>query len=198
MGKENKKKIQAIREQLKLDLKPSRYEHTEGVAYTACALAMRYHIDQNRAMIAGLLHDCAKYLDKDQSLELLQYTDLKATEYEIASPQLLHAKCGMILAQEKFKIKDDKILHAILVHTTGAPAMGPLDKIIYIADYIEPNRSEAPNLDEIRALAFINLDQCLLKILENSMNYLKETGKVIDPRTQMTYEYYMEQAKHND
>ena len=94
------------------------------------------------------------------------------------------------MAMKKFHIQDRDIINAILNHTTGRPDMSELEKIIYIADYIEPGRKQAPNLAEIRRLAFHDLDMALVKILGDTLIYLKESGTEIDPMTQKTYEYY--------
>jgi predicted HD superfamily hydrolase involved in NAD metabolism len=102
----------------------------------------------------------------------------------------LHAKLGAYLAKEKYDVTDPNILHAIKVHTTGEPEMNVLDKIIYIADYIEPGRYKAGDLDEVRKLAFKDLDKCMAKILSDTLAYLKERGGTIDPMTEQTYNYY--------
>ena len=103
---------------------------------------------------------------------------------------MLHAKLGALLAKTEYDVTDPLILHAIKVHTTGEPDMNILDKIIYIADYIEPNRNKAANLDRVRELAFHDLDVCMAEILHDTLVYLKKRGGNIDPTTQMTYEYY--------
>jgi predicted HD superfamily hydrolase involved in NAD metabolism len=102
----------------------------------------------------------------------------------------LHAKLGAYLAKADYGIDDEEILDAIRWHTTGRPEMTQLDKIIYIADYIEPNRNQAPNLDEIRRLARVNLDECLYTILKATLAYLETKKDVIDPMTEQTYLYY--------
>lgn len=87
---------------------------------------------------------------------------------------MLHAKLGAYFARKIYGVEDKEILHAIQVHTTGEPGMNTLDKIIYIADYIEPNRNKAPNLEEVRKLAFVDLDKAMLKILSDTLNYLRK------------------------
>ena len=99
-------------------------------------------------------------------------------------------KNGIDIAMNKFNIHDQDIINAILNHTTGRPGMSALEKIIYVSDYIEPGRKQAPNLKEVRKLAFQNLDAALLKILEDTLQYLKESGSETDPMTQETYDYY--------
>ncbi|MCI5597372.1 MAG: bis(5'-nucleosyl)-tetraphosphatase (symmetrical) YqeK [Lachnospiraceae bacterium] len=182
--------IDDIRAILKNKLSEKRYEHTLGVEYTAAALAMRYGADMNKARVAGLLHDCAKYFPGEKLLAKCRKHHLEINQYEQDYPELLHAKVGAYLASSKYGVQDEEILSAITWHTTGRPDMTLLDKIIYIADYIEPNRNKAPDLDEIRELAFKDLDECLMTILSHTLSYLKEKGSVIDPTTFATYEYY--------
>ena len=97
---------------------------------------------------------------------------------------------GIYFAKKRYKVEDREILHAIQVHTTGEPGMNTLDKIIYIADYIEPNRCKAPNLEEVRKIAFEDLDKAMLKILSDTLEYLKRKGGEIDPLTLRTYHYF--------
>ena len=169
-----------------------RYEHTLGVMYTAGALAMRYQVDLEKALVAGLLHDCAKCLSTDKKLKLCEKYHLTVSESERKNPGLLHAKLGAYIAEKKYDIEDKEIVDAIAYHTTGRPGMTLLGKIVYIADYIEPNRNEAPNLDEVRRLAFVDIDECLYVVLKDSLAYLKTRNEVIDPMTEETYFYYKE------
>lgn len=184
-----------IRKQVKKELNKSRYEHTKGVMYTAGCLAMAHGYSIERAMLAGLLHDCAKCISNEKAIKLCEENNLPITSAEYESPYLLHAKLGAYFAETRYEIKDPKILHAIKVHTTGEPDMGILDKIIYIADYIEPGRCEAPDLEHVRKLAFEDLDACMAKILCDTLKYLSTRGGNIDPNTQRTYEYYRQYQK---
>ncbi len=186
--------IHKIRKKLEKSLDSKRYEHTIGVAYTASALAMCNQTDVEKALLAGFLHDCAKCISNEKKLTICQKNDIYITEIEKKNPFLLHAKAGCYLAKKKFHIHDTDILNAILYHTTGRPQMSQLEKIIYIADYIEPGRKNAPNLSEIRRMAFQNLDAALLQILNDILGYLKDSDVVIDPMTQKTYDYYAHKA----
>ena len=105
---------------------------------------------------------------------------------------MLHGKVGAYLAKHKYEIDDIQIQHAIAVHTTGCPHMNLLDKIIYIADYIEPHRDKAPHLEEIRHMAYTDIDRCLFMILEDSVAYLSAMPQDMDPLTLETYNYYKE------
>ncbi len=175
---------------LKKKLDKDRFRHTMGVMYTAAALAMAHGCDLDKAIYAGLLHDCAKCIPNDEKLHQCIKYGIEITPAEQKSPFLLHAKLGAFFAREKYGIADPEILHAIQVHTTGAPGMNLLDKIIYIADYMEPNRDKAPDLSEVRGLAFQNLDDAMLLILEHTLAYLREGKGEIDPMTMRTYEYF--------
>ncbi|MDD2971964.1 MAG: bis(5'-nucleosyl)-tetraphosphatase (symmetrical) YqeK [Lachnospiraceae bacterium] len=183
----NSKKIRKVLEKSQDE---KRYEHTLGVAYTAASLAMRYEADVKKAEIAGLLHDCAKCIDNEKKLSMCQKYNINVNEFERRNPFLLHAKLGSFLAMKKFNITDKDIINAILNHTTGRPEMSLLEKIIYVADYIEPNRMQAPNLREIRRLAFLDLDQAVIKILGDTLQYLDTVNSDIDPMTKKTYDYY--------
>ena len=170
-----------------------RFEHSEGVMYTAAALAMRYGENLEKAQIAGILHYCAKCIPDNKKLKICEKNHIEITEAEKCSPFLLHAKVGAYIAKEKYDIEDAEILDAIACHTTGKPAMTLLDKIIYISDYIEPMRSKASNLEEVRKMAFVDLDETLFKILSDTLVYLEKSSKKMDPMTMQTYEYYRAQ-----
>lgn len=187
--------ITSIRKKLKKELDKSRYEHTKGVMYTACCLAMAHEYDLEKAMLAGLLHDCAKCIPNDSKIQLCNKHNILISDVELNNPGLLHAKAGAILAEEIYNVNSPDILHAIKVHTTGEPNMSTLDKIIYIADYIEPNRDLAPRLDYIRALAYKDLNECMYEILDDTLHYLSNRKGAIDPMTQITYEYYEQYRK---
>ena len=182
--------LKKIRKSMEKELDAKRYEHTLGVAYTAAALAMCNDVDQVKAETAGLLHDCAKCFSDDKKISVCRKNNMEINSVESRNPYLLHAKAGYCIAKNKFDIEDQDILNAILNHTTGRPGMSILEKIIYIADYIEPSRKQAPNLSEVRKLAFQNLDQALLKILTDILSYLESGGGEIDPLTKETYDYY--------
>ena len=190
--------IKKIRKKMEKTLDSARFEHTLGVTYTAACLAMRYDADITKAQIAGLLHDCAKCLTNEKRIFLCRKHNIQMNEAELKNPQLLHAKVGSFLAMEEFDIHDQDIINAILNHTTGRPDMSMLDKIIYVADYIEPMRYKARNLEEIREMAFIDLDKALLKILEDTLEYLKSINGKIDPLTQKTYKFYKNLQDNNE
>ena len=182
--------LKEISDSLKNVLKTSRFEHTLGVAYTAASLAMNYGYDTNKARVAGLLHDCAKYLSNDELVDYCKEHNLEITDGEIKAPHLLHAKAGAHMAKELYHIEDDEVLHAILVHTTGCPDMSLLDEIIFVADYIEPNRNKAHRLEEIRQMAFQNIKLAIAMILEDTISYIDAKEQFLDSSTIDTYDYY--------
>lgn len=180
-----------IQKDLKENLKPDRYKHTIGVMETARHLAKQYGYDSERAALAGLLHDCAKYIDDDKKISMCREFGFPITDAEYKNPSLLHAKCGAILAEEKYQITDPEILHAICVHTTGVPDMNLPDLILFVSDYIEPNRDKAPHLPELRALAETDLQKTAYLILKDTVEYLNTRhDQVMDPTTLAAYEYY--------
>lgn len=177
-------------DKLKNKLSAKRFEHSIGVEYTAGTMAFIYGVDYEKALIAGLLHDCAKYIPNDKRIAKCEKYNIPISEAEYKNPELLHAKLSAVYAKERYGVEDEAILSAITWHTTGKPAMTTLDKIIYIADYIEPNRRVLPEMDIIRKEAYTDLDHCLVHILYNNIHYLGKKNAIIDPITQKTYEYY--------
>jgi len=172
-------------------LDDKRLIHSIGVEYTAACLAMRWGEDVTRARVAGLLHDCGKCIPKDEKLELAHKWKLPVNGSEAENPDLLHGKLGAYLAHKKYDVDDEKIMSAIAYHTTGHPNMTLLEKIIFVADYIEPNRRIIKDLPEIREEAFTDLDKCVVHILRNTLEYLKVKDVVIDEMTERTYDYYI-------
>lgn len=185
--------INEIKGILKEELNESRYVHTLGVMDTAVKLAQIHGCDTVQAQYAGLLHDCAKCISNDKKIEICRKYALEISKAEMNMPSLLHAKCGMILAKEKYGIKDPDILHAIRYHTTGCPDMNLLDKIIYIADYIEPGRDKAPHLKKLRNMALKDLDETLYLILKDTVSYLNKNKENADQATMDTYQFYKKQ-----
>lgn len=176
---------------LKGKINDRRLEHSYGVEYTAACLAMVHGADVEKARIAGLLHDCAKGLPTKDKLEKARKHGLPISKYEEKNPDMLHAKLGAFYARYKYDVTDEEILDAICYHTTGRPNMSLLDKIIFVADYIEPNRRMLPEMEQIRKEAFLDLDQCVIHILKNTLDYLHNTTLEMDYMTQKTYDYYV-------
>ncbi len=166
------KEISVLYERLKKELKPQRLTHTAYVLETAIDLAERFGADPKKARIAALLHDCAKYLPEQ---ELLRFSD---TEPPILP--ILHAPAGADYAKRAYGIDDPEILQAIRLHTTGDAGMTLLDKIIYLADMIEPSRS-FEGVDEIRNAA--SIDEMMHLALLRSIWYIKQCNQTVHPAT---------------
>ena len=187
----SRENIDLIKADLKEKLPKKRYEHTLGVAYTAASLAMCYGEDILKAELAGILHDVAKAkksfeLKDDMKGYIDPYTDgdyvaLIADK----APQILHAIYAPYLAKIDYKIEDKDILSAIRWHTTGKKDMTMLEKIVFVADYIEPNRKKLPDLDRIRTLSFHNISEAVKVIAKSTIEYLGSHGMYID---KFTYE----------
>lgn len=173
-------------------LPKKRYLHSLGVMTTAFSMALVYDADYEKALIAGLLHDCAKYMTGEEMLTECIANGVPVKQVEMLKPDLLHAKLGAFYAKSVYNIEDEEILSAITWHTTGRPDMTLLEKIIFVADYMEPNRTSSviPNLDNIRKLSFENLDKAVYQILGDTIAYLMESGKLIDETTADTYDFY--------
>ncbi len=183
-----------------------RFNHTLGVQTTSFCLALFYGADYNKAGYAGLLHDYAKSMtDKDLLRKSKKLSKSKKLGFTISkaekeSPYLLHGKIGAYYAKYKFNIEDKDILNAITYHTTGRPNMSLLEKIVFVADYIEPNRREAnnPSLKRVRKLAFMNIDLAVIEILKSTIDYLATDDRKIDPLTIDTYNYYKDIIKNKN
>ena len=176
---------------LKSKINDRRLEHSLGVEYTAACMAMVYGADIEKARIAGLLHDYAKCLPTKEKLEKARKHKLAISKFEESNPDMLHGKLGAYYAKARYEVDDDEILDAITYHTTGRPNMTLLDKIIFVADYIEPNRKELKDMDIIRREAFVDLDKCVIHILKNTLDYLNNSTNELDFMTQLTYNYYV-------
>ena len=183
---------QKLRKEMEKQLKPDRFDHTLGVAYTSASMAIVHGADVQKALIAGMLHDCAKCMSHEEQTKICDKNKIYITDNERRNHSLLHAKVGEFLAKEKYDIDDPEILGAIRWHTTGRPNMTLLEKIVYIADFIEPNRKQLEDMDIIRKEAFSDIDRCLAHILHNSVIYLKTIGTDLsdDDSTMQAYKFY--------
>ncbi len=176
---------------LKTKISEKRFEHSLGVEYTAACMAMVHGADIEKARLAGLLHDCAKGLTTKEKLEKAKKHGLDISRFEERNPDMLHAKLGAYYARYKYDITDRDVLNAICYHTTGRPDMSLLEKIIFVADYIEPNRKMLTDMEEIRREAFEDIDCCVVHILRNTLEYLKKSANEMDYMTQVTYDFYV-------
>lgn len=184
--------ILELQQEMARILKPKRYLHVLGVQFTSASLAMRYGADLHKAQLAGLLHDCAKPLSDEVLISECNKHQIEIRDIEKESPYLLHSKLGAVYAKEKYGVIDEEVHNAIIYHTTGRPNMSLLEKIVFVADLIEPSRNEEQirQLPHFRSLAFQDLDLAIYDITKHTLEYLKESGKKIDSMTEDTYEFY--------
>ena len=146
-----------IKKYLKERLSEKRYEHSLNVKKTAVKLAETYKGEVEKAALAGLVHDCAKHMSDDEILSLADKNGIFVDEVSRLNPKLLHGNVGSVVAKKIMGVFDQEVLSAVACHTTGKKNMNLLEKIIYIADYIEPARN-FPGVEELRKKAFIDLD----------------------------------------
>ena len=176
--------IDEMRRELQRRLNKNRFAHSIGVANTAVKLAKKFGADVDKAYIAGLLHDCAREFENDQLPAEAAKRGIEIGEVEKTMPLLLHAYIGAKMVQEIYGVTDSEIIQAIYRHTVGARDMTPLDKIIYFADMIEPNRNY-PGVDELREFAekSSSLDEIILKALDESIIFIVQKKTLLHPDT---------------
>jgi len=164
---------------LKKALSQHRYMHTVGVSAAAMSLAERYGADPQKAKIAGLLHDCAKDIPHDEAILYCKSNGVLLKDICFSEPSLIHAPLGAHIAKVEYGIDDEEIIHAIYYHTTGCGKMSLLDKIIYLADAIEPLRTQA-GVEELRKTAYKDLDEAVLKSIDATVRHIINKGGIID------------------
>ncbi len=163
-------------------LRPARFRHSREVSRTAVRLAERWDADIEQARLAGILHDCARHLKGKELIARAMENGVHLDEMELCQPALIHAPLGAIFARTQFDVTDPMILQAIHRHTTGAAQMSQLDKILYLADCIEPGRNY-PGVKELRELADQNLDAAVLLAYNHSILFVLEGGGLLHPNT---------------
>ena len=165
-------------DKLKADIGIKRFEHSLRVMETSIKLANRYNFSVEKAAIAGLLHDCGKLKGETNLLKVSSDFGIILDSMTKCNSELIHSILGAAIAEKEYGIKDQEILRAIRYHTTGRENMSLLEKIVYIADLIEPGRS-FEEVDKLRRLALEDLDKCLLYSLDNTLKFLIEKKKLI-------------------
>ncbi len=171
-----------IIEDLKKILTPERFEHSIGVMECAIKLALNFGCDQEKALLAGLLHDCAKDFKKQHMLQLCDEFGIVLDAVSKHEKQLIHGPLGAGLAKHKYKINDEEILEAIRYHTVAKGNMTLLTKIIYVADCIEPLR-DFMGIAEIRDIAYTDIDLALIKCIDSTIKQVLARGRLIHPLT---------------
>ena len=172
---------------------PKRGEHIKGCVEIAVELAERYGADPRSAYLAAALHDVTKEARGREQLQLCKKYGIMPDAVQSETPHLLHAHTGAAVAKELLDMSDE-VCSAIANHTTGRPHMSLLDKIICLADYIEPTRA-FEGVDSIRQLAKIDLDAALLASLKSTISHLKKSGESIHPLTEETIKWLESMGK---
>lgn len=179
-----------IEDYLKLNLNKQRYEHSLRVRDTAILMARHYNVPENKAALAGLVHDCAKNMKGNDLIELIEDHGNTIDEVCRYSPDIMHGLAGAIIAEDVMGIADRDVLNAVTYHTTGKENMSILEKIIYLADYIEPLRN-FPKVEELRELSYKNLDDALLLSFDNTISYVLSRGQLLHKDTLAARNYLL-------
>lgn len=183
-----------MQEKLKGMLTEKRFRHSLGVMDSAVHLAKLFGESEEKARIAGLLHDCAKDIDKALMPAMCEELGVELDTVKREQRSLIHADLGAKLVQTEFGVSDADVISAIRYHTLGRPNMTALEKILYIADFIEPNRKDFPGLSEIRELAELDLDLAMLTAVNASIRYVRSQNKVLHEQSLQTQAYYQKLA----
>ena len=162
-------------------IRAKRIAHVQGTEEEAVRLARRWGADEEKARRGAILHDCTKYLTMEEQLQLCRKYGIVLDDLEQQAVKLLHAKTGACVARDVYGVSDD-VYEAIFWHTTGKADMTLLEKILYIADYMEPNR-DFPGVERLRTLAYQDLDQAVLAGCEMSIQEMKDRGLPVHPNT---------------
>jgi len=170
---------QEIIEILRTRLNDHRFRHTLGVMETAEKLAEVYGADKKKARLAGLLHDCAKNIPADEAIEYCRQNRVFLKDICVYEPSLIHAYLGAHLARVEYGVDDEEIITAIYYHTTGEDDMDLLTKILYVADTIEPGRTQA-GVEQLRESAYQDLDATLVRCIDSTVRHIINKGGILD------------------
>ncbi len=174
--------LEEMNDKLKKSIRTDRYIHSVNVMNSALSLAGLYGVDKNKAAVAGLLHDCAKDLKNEDTYEINKKFDIETDEITKRQPRLLHGPVGAYIAEICYGITDKEILNAIKFHTTGKENMNMLEKIIFISDYIEPERN-FPGVDDIREWVTKDIDRAIVLALDSTIKRVLGKGALLHPAT---------------
>ena len=176
-------------------IRAKRIAHVQGTEEEAVRLARHWGADVEHARRAAILHDCTKYLEMDEQLQLCAKYGIVLDELEQQAVKLLHSKTGACVARDVYGA-DDEIYEAIFWHTTGKADMTLLEKILYIADYMEPNR-DFPGVERLRELAYRDLDAAVCLGCEMSIQEMKERGLPVHPNTVKARDWFKSETERN-
>ena len=188
--------LEALQQPVTALLKPNRVAHVLGCRDTAVALAQRWGADVTDAARAGLLHDITKALNGDLQLTLCNAYGIILDAFSKENTKTLHALTGALVAERVFG-ESQAVVNAIRHHTTGKAGMSVLEKIIYVADYMEPNR-DFPGVDKLRQLAFEDLDGALRLGLTMTLELLQRQGSAISPASREALDWLDEHSTRKE
>ena len=185
--------LDSINNKMKEMLPQRRYKHSLNVSNCAIKLSEIYNYDKDKACLAGIIHDCAKYLTTEEVEYYVDKYKIKLDCLEKENLALSHSVIGSYIAKYELKIEDEDIINAVKYHTTGKENMTLLEKIIYMADLIEEDR-DFPSVNLLRELTYSgNLDEALLISFNNTIKFVIENKQLIHPRTVEARNYLMQQ-----
>ena len=185
---------ETIKKRLSELLDEERFNHSLSVEKTALELALHHCVPEDKARIAGYLHDVGRSVEKAGFLKKAREFGIKPDEVENFQPKLLHSRLGAIIAEKDFNITDKEILGAIENHTSGRPGMSKLEQVVYLADHIEPGR-KFKGVEEVRSLAYLNMDLAIAKSTTSMIEMLLAKNLPIHPRTIKTGNFYLIKVK---
>lgn len=188
--------LEKIKAKLENNLTAKRFTHSINVMNSSEFLAKKYGEDSDQACLAGLLHDCAREIEVKDIFDQCTKYNIVVDEISIKQPELLHGPIGSKLAQEEFDIKETLILAAISNHTLGNENMSMLEKIVFLADFIEPNR-KFKGVEEIRKMAEMDLDKAVLLAYDNTFKFCIKKGKLIHPKAVFARNYILNNINTN-
>lgn len=181
-------------ESVKKQMDERRLRHTLGVARTAKELAKRFGADPQKAEIAAILHDYCKQWPEEKIRKAIEKMADRPEDLLLYSKEIWHGPAAAEIVHHELGIDDEEILNAIRYHTTGRVHMGLLEKVVCLADYIEPGR-KYPGVDEIRRQALSDLDQALVTAFGNTISFLAQHKEKIYPLTFLTYNNLVQKSK---
>lgn len=184
--------LNEIIKKLEETLSPRRFNHSLEVMKSSIRLAEKYGEDVEKAALAGLVHDCAKNLDKDAILAACKKYGIIVDEISERWPRLLHGQIGAHVAEDLFGIECPRILAAIADHTMGKPGMDRLSSIVFVADYIEESR-DFDEIDIIRAAAEESLERAIVAGLDSTIRHILKKGRMLHPQTIATRNWALRQ-----
>lgn len=172
--------IDSIKAKLKVELKPSRYEHSLRVYETALELAEHYDLPKDKVALAAILHDCGRKIAVEDSIAKAKEFGLEIDFVEEHQPILLHQKLGAYFAEHEYGVKDSEILEAIRRHSVGGKDLSDLAQVIYLADLVETGR-KFPGVEDLRKATWERLNQGMMAAYAHTIKFLLDTNQLVHP-----------------